>query len=189
VIFSSKAEYGVRLMVELGRQTADQPISLKAIADAEGLPLAYLEQVVARLRKADLVRSARGAHGGYWLARDAAEITMHDVVGALEGAIAPMECFVHDEMERIVCSHIGRESHGGCATKLLWTRVQAGIVQSLRNTTLADLVEFSLRNEPAALRSDLTLVPDPVSNVRELRVAIVPAADADGDPDPAPAAA
>ena len=63
MIFSSKAEYGVRLMVELGRQSPEQPTSLKAIADAEGLPLAYLEQVVARLRKAGLVRSARGAHG------------------------------------------------------------------------------------------------------------------------------
>jgi len=100
MIFSSKAEYGVRLMVELGRQAPDQPTSLKAIADAEGLPLAYLEQVVARLRKAELVMSARGAHGGYWLARDAAEITMFDVVAALEGTIAPMECFVHDQMER-----------------------------------------------------------------------------------------
>src|ERR1700722_5010564 len=69
MIFSSKAEYGVRLMVELGRQSPEQPTSLKAIADAEGLPLAYLEQVVARLRKAGLVMSARGAHGGYWLAR------------------------------------------------------------------------------------------------------------------------
>ena len=112
MIFSSKAEYGVRLMVELGRQTPEQPTSLKAIADAEGLPLAYLEQVVARLRRADLVMSARGAHGGYWLARDPAEITMYDVVGALEGPIAPMECFVHDQMERIVCSHMPRAGRG-----------------------------------------------------------------------------
>jgi Rrf2 family protein len=179
MIFSSKAEYGVRLMVELGRQAPDQPTSLKAIADAEGLPLAYLEQVVARLRKADLVRSARGAHGGYWLARDPADITMHDVVGALEGAIAPMECFVHEETERVVCSHLGAESARGCATKLLWTRVQAGIVQSLRNTTLADLVEFSQRNEPA--------VVTPVSNVRELK--IVALGTPELDPDPAPAAA
>jgi Rrf2 family cysteine metabolism transcriptional repressor len=76
MIFSSKAEYGVRLMVELGRQSPEHPTSLKAIADAEGLPLAYLEQVVARLRKAGLVMSARGAHGGYWLARPAGEIAM-----------------------------------------------------------------------------------------------------------------
>jgi Rrf2 family protein len=151
MIFSSKAEYGVRLMVELGRQTAEQPTSLKAIADAEGLPLAYLEQVVARLRRADLVMSARGAHGGYWLARDPAEITMYDVVGALEGPIAPMECFVHDEMERIVCSHLPQDGVGGrerCSTKLLWTRVQAGIVKSLQTTTLAELVEFSRRHPP-----------------------------------------
>src|ERR671927_141149 len=89
MIFSSKAEYGVRLMVELGRQSPEHPTSLKAIADAEGLPLAYLEQVVARLRKAGLVMSARGAHGGYWLARPAEEISMDQVVQALEGAVAP----------------------------------------------------------------------------------------------------
>jgi Rrf2 family cysteine metabolism transcriptional repressor len=150
MIFSSKAEYGVRLMVELGRQTPEQPTSLKAIADAEGLPLAYLEQVVARLRKADLVMSARGAHGGYWLARDPVEITMYDVVAALEGPIAPMECFVHDQMERIVCSHMpqqGTTGAGPCATKLLWTRVQGGIIRSLQTTTLAELVEFSRRSE------------------------------------------
>src|SRR5579875_2199351 len=145
MIFSARAEYGVRLMVELGRQAPDQPVSLKALADAEGLPLANLEQVVARLRRADLVMSARGAHGGYWLARDAAEITMYDVVAALEGPIAPMECFVHDEMERIVCSHLPRTGTGPCATKLLWTRVQAGIMRSLQTTTLAELVEFSRR--------------------------------------------
>src|SRR5579883_273903 len=146
MIFSSRAEYGVRLMVELGRQNPEHPTSLKAIADAEGLPLAYLEQVVARLRKAGLVMSARGAHGGYWLSRPSEELTMYEVVEALEGAIAPMECFLHEHTERVLCSHepdFGR----GCATKLLWTRVQNGIVRSLQTTTLADLVEFSRRGE------------------------------------------
>ena len=105
---------------------------------------------MARLRRAGLVMSARGAHGGYWLARDPSEITMFDVVGALEGPIAPMECFVHDQMERIVCSHMPQEGAaqqgaGPCATKLLWTRVQGGIIKSLQTTTLAELVEFSRR--------------------------------------------
>jgi len=153
VIFSSKAEYGVRLMVELGRQSAAQPTSLKAIAEAERLPLAYLEQVVARLKRAGLVMSARGAHGGYWLARPAEEITMDEVVLALEGAIAPMECFLSDTTERVLCSHLheaGAEQH--CATKLLWMRVQGGIARSLQTTTLAELVEFSRREAvvPAA---------------------------------------
>ena len=163
MIFSSKAEYGVRLMVELGRQTPDQPTSLKAIADAEGLPLAYLEQVVARLRKADLVMSARGAHGGYWLSRDPSEITMYDVVSALEGQIAPMDCFVHDPTDRVVCSH-PTDAGRHCATKLLWTRVQGGIVRSLQTTTLADLVEFSRREErserPLSIPLTLTATPE-----------------------------
>jgi Rrf2 family transcriptional regulator, cysteine metabolism repressor len=142
VIFSSKAEYGVRIMVELGRQDPGQPTSLKAIAAAEGLPLAYLEQVVARLRKADLVQSARGAHGGYWLARPADEITMDEVVLALEGVVAPMDCFFPEPTHnRVVCNHV--QDADRCATKLLWTRVQGGIVRALQNTTLADLVEFS----------------------------------------------
>ncbi len=150
MIFSSKAEYGVRLMVELGRQSPEQPTSLKAIADAEGLPLAYLEQVVARLRKAGLVMSARGAHGGYWLARPAEEIPMVDVVQALEGAIAPMECFVTDKDDaRVLCSHGTDESH--CATKLMWTRVQMGVIRSLQRTTLGELVEFAQSDKDLSL--------------------------------------
>lgn len=159
MIFSSKAEYGVRLMVELGRQTSERPTSLKVIADAEGLPLAYLEQVVALLRKAGLVMSARGAHGGYWLARDASEITMYDVVATLDGPIVPMECFIHDHMERILCSHTPELANGPCATKLLWTRVQGGIIRSLQSTTLAELVEFSRRAEHDK-RVAPTLAPD-----------------------------
>jgi Rrf2 family transcriptional regulator, cysteine metabolism repressor len=148
VIFSSKAEYGVRFMVELGRQDPGHPTSLKAIAAAEGLPLAYLEQVVARLRRADLVDSARGAHGGYWLARPADMITMDEVVHALEGAISPMDCFLADHSSaRVVCNH--ENDADRCATKLLWTRVQGGIVRALQNTTLAELVEFSSPHELA----------------------------------------
>jgi len=145
-IFSSRAEYGVRLMVELGCQTEDKPMSLKAIAEAENLPLAYLEQVVSRLKKAELVKSARGAHGGYWLARPSEEITMDEVVQALDGAVAPMECFApSDRDDRILCSHMADDGRG-CATKLLWTRVQGGVINSLRGTTLAELVAFNRRN-------------------------------------------
>src|SRR3954467_2823072 len=79
MIFTTKAEYGVRLLVELGRHLEDgQPVSLKAIAEAEGLPLAYLERIVALLKKAALVESTRGPHGGYRLARDPATIHMDE---------------------------------------------------------------------------------------------------------------
>src|SRR5258708_15943799 len=93
MLFSTKAEYGVRLMVELGRQPGSTPISLNTVAEAERLPLSYLEHLVAKLRKADLVTSTRGAHGGYRLAKPAEEITMDAAVEALKGQIAPMQSF------------------------------------------------------------------------------------------------
>ena len=133
----------MRLLVELGRHYEDgSPVSLKAIAEAEGLPLAYLERIVALLKKAALVESTRGAHGGYRLARPAEDIRMDEAVLALEGAVAPMSCFVDDSAEGgVLCSHV--VDHGqGCATKLLWTRVQGGVIKALAQTTLAELVAF-----------------------------------------------
>jgi Rrf2 family protein len=159
MIFTTKAEYGVRLLVELGRQhdaagasggrgPTRGPTSLKAIAEAEELPLAYLERIVALLKKAGLVEATRGAHGGYRLTRQPAEIHMDEVVLALEGVVAPMTCFVAEDgapvSGRVVCNHEADSGHG-CATKLLWTRVQGGVVKALAQTTLAELVAFSNR--------------------------------------------
>jgi DNA-binding IscR family transcriptional regulator len=90
------------------------------------------------------VAATRGAHGGYVLARPAEEIAMDEVVLALEGAIAPMECFFDDVHGRVLCSHEA-DHGGGCATKLLWTRVQMGVIRSLQRTTLAELVDFDAR--------------------------------------------
>lgn len=140
--FSAKTEYGVRLMVELGRHDGDRPTSLKAIAEAERLPLSYLEHVVADLKRAGLVAATRGAHGGYRLAKPASEIDMAEIVQALEGTIAPMECFTPEGTQRVTCSHAFDEGRA-CATKLLWTRVQVGVIRALQGTTLAELVEFS----------------------------------------------
>src|SRR6185369_7071171 len=155
MIFTTKAEYGVPLLVELGRQHdgagAPVPVSLKAIAEAEALPLAYLERIVALLKKAGLVEATRGAHGGYRLTRQPAEIHMDEVVLALEGGVAPMTCFVAEDGQsshgRVVCNHEADSGHG-CATKLLWTRVQGGVVKALAQTTLAELVAFSSRTIP-----------------------------------------
>lgn len=149
MIFTTKAEYGVRLLVELGRHAEDgeagAPVSLKAIAASEGLPLAYLERIVALLKKAGLVESTRGAHGGYRLAKPAEDIRMDAVVLALEGAVAPMSCFVDDISEggKVLCSH--HDDADLCATKLLWMRVQGGVIEALQRTTLAELVAFSQR--------------------------------------------
>ena len=145
MIFTTKAEYGVRFLIRLGMHDGDGPVSLKAIADAERLPLAYLERIAALLKRQGLVEATRGAHGGYVLAKPAEEITMDAVVLALEGAIAPMDCFFDDRDGRVSCSHHTDGEH--CATKLLWTRVQMGVIKSLQRTTLAELVEFAQPNK------------------------------------------
>ena len=110
MMFSTKAEYGVRVMVELARRAGEEPIPLAEIADHDGLPLAYLEHLVARLRKAGLVDSRRGSRGGYLLARSPTQITMAEVVEALEGSIAPIECITRGlgRLDRVLAREAAR---------------------------------------------------------------------------------
>jgi Rrf2 family protein len=145
MLFSTKAEYGIRLLVELERQRGDEPVALSAVAESELLPLSYLEHLVAKLRAAGVVTSTRGAHGGYRLARPAEEIAMLEVVEALEGPITPMECFEIEREGRVLCSH--ETDDRACATKLLWTRVQGGVNKALAETTLAELAGFAAQGE------------------------------------------
>jgi Rrf2 family transcriptional regulator, cysteine metabolism repressor len=142
----------VRVMVELAGRDGDDPVPLAEIAERGGLPLAYLEHLVARLRKARLVDSRRGSRGGYMLARPAHQISMADVVAALEGAIAPIECISESADGSIVCSRESDPEHA-CPTKLLWTRVRSSIVSTLRETTLADLLRPALIPTGATLPS------------------------------------
>ena len=144
MMFSTRAEYGVRVMIQLGRRHGAGPAPLAGIAEAEGLPLPYLEQLVARLRRADLVTATRGAHGGYELARPPAEISMGEVVSALEGSMVPMQCFTEPGTKRVLCNH-ETDGYDHCATKLLWTRVQGSVARALEQTTLDELVTFSER--------------------------------------------
>src|SRR6202453_184160 len=167
MMFSTKAEYGVRVMVELARRAGGEggdPVPLAEIAAHDGLPLAYLEHLVARLRKAGLIDSRRGSRGGYMLARDAGEITMAEVVEALEGSIAPIECISQASDGSIVCSRESDPNHI-CPTKLLWTRVRGAIVRTLRETTLADLVSSpthpALRAAPTI--ASLNIEPEPLT--------------------------
>jgi Rrf2 family protein len=157
-MFSTKAEYGVRVMVELARRNGDEPVPLSDIAHTDGLPLAYLEHLVARLRKAGLIESRRGAHGGYLLARPADEITMAEVVEALEGSIAPIECISEGTDGKLVCARESDPDHV-CPAKLLWTRVRGSIVTTLQETTLSDLCQTSRsRTSTSARRSERSSV-------------------------------
>lgn len=137
VSFSTKGEYGVRLMVQLGRHHGAGPASLAEIAAEEELPRPYLEQLVMSLRDAGLVTSTRGARGGYELARPPEEIRMSDVLHALEGPIAPMICATDEPHvpHEPACDRTAR-----CSVNLLWVRIRDAISGTLEGMTLADLV-------------------------------------------------
>jgi Rrf2 family transcriptional regulator, cysteine metabolism repressor len=134
VAFSTKGEYGVRLMVQLGRRFGTGPASLAEIAADEDLPRAYLEQLVTSLRDAGLVISTRGARGGYELTRRPGDIRMSEVLRALEGPIAPMICASDDP------SHEGCARSARCTVNVLWIRVRDAIAGTLESMSLADLV-------------------------------------------------
>jgi len=135
VAFSTKGEYGVRLMVQLARHVGAGPASLSEIAQAEDLPRAYLEQLVMSLRDAGLVMSTRGARGGYELVRPPEEIRMSEILRALEGPIAPMICASEDPEHATTCDRTTR-----CTVNVLWVRIRDAIAGTLEAMTLADLV-------------------------------------------------
>ena len=152
MIFTTKAEYGVRLLIQLGVQGGDSPVSLKSVAEAENMPLAYLERIAALLKKAGLVTSTRGAHGGYVLARSPDTVRVGEVYRVMEGPVAPMECVSEDITEQ-TCPLID-----GCETRPVWLRMRDAIAETLDSTTLADLIKDSPRaraevREPAAAAS------------------------------------
>ena len=132
--FSTRGEYGVRLMVELARHDGDGPISLSEMAGHEDLPRPYLEQLMVSLREADLVTSTRGARGGYQLSRRPEDIHMSQVIQALEGPIAPMVCASEDPLHADACDRTGF-----CTVNLMWLRVRDAVVGALDSLTLAEL--------------------------------------------------
>ncbi len=135
ISFSSKGEYGVRLMVRLAARHGAGPVSLAEVAAEEDLPRAYLEQLAIPLREAGLVTSTRGARGGYQIGRDPATIRMSEVLRALEGPLAPMICASEDPDHAPGCGRAG-----SCTVNHLWVKVRDAISDALDSVTLADLV-------------------------------------------------
>lgn len=135
---STKGRYGLRAMVDIARYSEEEPVSISCIAQRQRLSERYLEQLVSLLKKAGLIHSIRGAGGGYVLARDAAEISVGDVLRALEGKLEPVECdgFSPDAS----C-----ESAGSCVTKYVWRRVNETINRTVDEIRLDTLVSESRR--------------------------------------------
>lgn len=134
--FSTRTEYGIRVMVRLGRRYGTGPISLADLAEQEGLPLPYLEQIAAQLRRTGLVASRLGQKGGYALARRPEEITMADIAIGLEGSLAPVSCLAAGGGPG-ECTH----AETPCSAHGFWERLQSTITATLQGVTVADLMK------------------------------------------------
>lgn len=124
---STKGRYGLTIMIELAKRFGEGPISLKTIAQTHDLSEHYLEQLISPLRNAGLVKSVRGAYGGYILAHEPANITSGDIISVLEGPISPVEGIEDEEP----------------AKRELWIRIRDAVKEVLDSTTLEDLANHS----------------------------------------------
>lgn len=123
---STKGRYGLTIMMELAERYGDGPTSLKSIAEKHDLSEHYLEQLASPLRNSGLIRSIRGAYGGYVLTRRPEEITAGEVIRVLEGPISPVDFTEEDDP----------------AKRDLWIRIRNSIADVLDSTTLAYLIQY-----------------------------------------------
>ncbi|SHJ57937.1 transcriptional regulator, BadM/Rrf2 family [Clostridium cavendishii DSM 21758] len=127
---STKGKYGVKAMVDLAIHYGEAPVSIKSISKRQDISEYYLEQLFSPLRKAKLIKSIRGAQGGYVLNREPKEITVADIMNVLEGPIEIADC-----IEGAYCDNLD-----SCATKLLWEKIKKSIDEVLNSVTLQDIV-------------------------------------------------
>jgi Rrf2 family protein len=132
---SAKADYALRAVIELAVIGGESPVKGERIAQAQEIPLKFLENILGDLRHAGIVRSQRGVEGGYWLARPTEEITVAEVVRAVEGPIANVRGVGPEQVE-----------YAGSAEKLreVWIAVRANLRAVLEQVTIADLARGEL---------------------------------------------
>lgn len=149
VKLSAKSEYSVRMMADLASVYGRGRLSLSQIAERQGISVDFLEQLIAVLRKKGLVESVRGARGGYQLAKPPEDITVGDIIFALEGPFIPMICLeVDHEHQPDCCSRLAF-----CTTREVWVRLRDQVNATLTGISLADLAH------PAADQPVLVLLP------------------------------
>jgi len=126
---TSKSKYAVRALVELARRNPDTPVSLVLIAEARGIPAQFLEQLFAALRRAGILQSFRGVHGGFSFNRPPDQITVLDVVEILDGPIEPALCTTEDTCERRPICSVGD----------VWVQAKLSVEEVLSGVTIQDL--------------------------------------------------
>ncbi len=144
---STRAKYGTRALLDIAIHGGKGPILLKDIAQRQQISAPYLAHVITPLVTTGIVRSTRGARGGIWLAKSPAEIRLSEVIRALEGSLAPVEC-VNDPQ---ICTRSAL-----CVTRDIWNELKQAIDRVLESITLQDLVERQKRKEtPQAIIYDI----------------------------------
>ena len=133
---TTKGRYGLRALIDLAQYSEIEPVSISSIATRQGKSERYLEQLMTLLKKAQLVKSIRGAGGGYVLAKDMNEISVGDVLRALEGSLEPVECAAFSGQDSC-------EAAVGCVTKYVWQRINESINRTVDEISLKQLVEES----------------------------------------------
>lgn len=133
---STKGRYGLRALIDLAQYSEIEPVSISSISARQGISERYLEQIMSLLKKAGLVKSIRGAGGGYVLAKEMSGISVGDILRALEGSLEPVECAAFHQNEEC-------EAAGGCVTKYVWQRINESINQTVDEINLEQLVEES----------------------------------------------
>ena len=128
------AEYGIICALHLARRSGHGPVTGREIAALERLPADYVEQILLRLRRAEIVRSTRGAHGGYALARPPAQVSIRDVIAASELSTFDLHCVSHPVGEER-CSDAGN-----CSIRPVWMLLQQRIDEVLESVNLGDLL-------------------------------------------------
>lgn len=133
---STKGRYGLRAMIDLAKHSTDEPVSITSISDRQGISERYLEQLMGLLKKGGLVKSIRGAGGGYMPAKKLEEISVGDVLRALEGNLELVDCpgLVPED---------GCKSADSCVTKYVWKRINDSINQTVDEINLDQLVTES----------------------------------------------
>ncbi len=129
---STRSRYGIHAMYDLACHGVSEPQPVKAIAERQNVPEAYLEQLIGPLRRDGLVRSVRGAQGGYMLARRPGEITVGQVIRSLEGDLNLIECLSGEDACDRACS---------CATRIVWRKVRDGLNRIVDGITLQDMID------------------------------------------------
>ena len=132
---STRGRYGLRALVELATCGDGACMPLRTIAQRHGMSEDYLEQLFAPLKKAGIVKSVRGARGGYTLNRATDDITAGDVIRVLEGTLSPVDCLEDESYE---CPAASCEN---CNTKPVWEKLYAGVSEVLDTIKLSDLIE------------------------------------------------